>query len=365
MSHSNRTLLVLPLLLLGFIACEGGVDETPDGQGDGDASGGTGPGGHTNNGDGDGDGDAGDGDTGDGDSGDGDGDQSEPRCGVDEAPGARLANPTDEGSGDCADVSIADFLARIHEAHPDLSDVTDMRNEDAGGEQERSYIGFKKDDGRLQAVLYQGAGDCPSGCIDDIYHYFEADESCDPVLVGSYENVSDEENNCRNITGAPKWGYPVATPTTYSCEVRDTPTIEGTFSIPFSGTRQPCSLKGSDTPEDISGTLELTISASKDDPSQAVITLESPDFDLPWLESTELATMIEYLQYRVETQWDNTPTTCLESYDVSIDLDLEVCFSGHLRYEEAIDTECNDDYCKGTADFDLDLSALRDAITSR
>lgn len=327
-----------------------------------------GPGGDGDAGDGDGDGDAGDGD-GDGDSAfggafGGDGDITPPRCGVDEEPGTELTNPQSEGEGRCAGVSVEEFVRAIRAQNPELADVTEMHAEVSDGESASYYVTFIENDGGLRAVFQQGSGDCPSGCIDNLFHYFEAGDTCEPVLAGSYSNVQNYDDNCREISGEPRWGYPVASPTTNSCDPPEAPVIEGTFEIPFSGTHLECSTKGGASGQAVSGTLELTISPAST-LGESIVTLKSSAFDLPWLESSEFSAVFDYLQGRVETQWDNTPTTCLETYALSMNLDLEVCFEGHLFYEEAIDTACSDDLCKGSLYLDLDLSSLRSLLEMR
>lgn len=356
-------LLSIPLGL--SLGCKEGVEgPSDDPSGDGDLGGaggrgddGDGVGGEDSGGDGDGDGV-------DGEGGDGDGDRPAPRCGVDDEPGKALTDRASEGKGRCAGISVEEFVREIRASSSELSDVTEMHAEVSDGESISYYQAFIQPDGGLRAVFQQGSGDCSSGCIDNVFHYFQADDSCEPVLVGRYESVQNYDENCRERSGSPMWGFPVASPTTNACDRPEAPALEGTFEIPFTGLHQECATSGDAGRERVSGTLDLTI-VPTDETGKATIRLKSASFHSPWLESTEFSAASDYLQVSVESSWDNTPTMCLESYMLSMSLDLEVCFVGHLSYEEVRDSACDEDLCKGSLSLDLDLSSLRSAIDRR
>jgi hypothetical protein len=358
MTLARASLVTLLSALLGLpLGCQQEAESPPGPRGDGDLGGAGG---------GDGDGVQGDGDAGDGDaaSGEGDGDLPAPRCGVDEEPGTELMNLESEGRGRCASVSVAEFVSEIRAQNPELAEVTEMHAEVSDGDSVSYYLAFIQEDGGLRAVFQQGRGDCSSGCIDNVFHYFAAGDSCQPVLVGSYSSVQNYEENCRERSGDPMWGYPVASPTANACDPPEGPALEGTFEVPFTGRHQACSAGGDAPVEPVSGTLELTL-RPLDETGEVTVLLGSPSLDAPWLETTEFSATVDYLQVSVETLWDNTPTMCLESHSLSMNLDLEVCFVGHLAYEEALDTACDGDLCKGSLTLDLDLSSLRTMLEER
>jgi hypothetical protein len=77
-----------------------------------------------------------------------------------------------------------------------------------------SYIyAFVRSDGGFAFAFKYGSGDCPSGCIENEYWYFQTDADCVPRQVGHYRQQGSW------ACGTPLWGVPTnaITPTTKTC----------------------------------------------------------------------------------------------------------------------------------------------------
>lgn len=56
-------------------------------------------------------------------------------------------------------------------------------------------------------VFWEGWGDCPSGCINNRYHYFIVKDG-QATKVGEYARIYNAATNSFDTTGAPMWGVP-------------------------------------------------------------------------------------------------------------------------------------------------------------
>jgi hypothetical protein len=127
-------------------------------------------------------------------------------------PGEPVTDPDATGSGACAARTLGEIIAEIHEANPDLANITtlyDPNNPLIGASQ--SIHAFRAGDG-FRLVFVRGTGDCPAGCINNEYWYFETNDSCESVSVGHYAREYDGADNCYQLTGAPLWNHPEPQP---------------------------------------------------------------------------------------------------------------------------------------------------------
>lgn len=122
----------------------------------------------------------------------------------------KVEDPDALGEGPCASKTARDVLDAIHQAYPEFADITDFYDP--------RYIGVPKlvypytSDAGFSLVLASGKGDCPGGCIDWDYYYFQTDERCAPKQVGSYSAHSGPCNGY-TVKGEPLWDMPDHTPT--------------------------------------------------------------------------------------------------------------------------------------------------------
>jgi hypothetical protein len=127
----------------------------------------------------------------------------------------QVEDPDASGDGPCASKSARDVLDAIHQAYPELADITAFYDPMSIGASAVAYP-FTSDAG-YSLVLARGAGDCPAGCIDWDYYYFQTNDSCEPTQVGSY---SAHFGPCNGYTvrGEPMWDVPDHTPTAICSE---------------------------------------------------------------------------------------------------------------------------------------------------
>jgi hypothetical protein len=72
------------------------------------------------------------------------------------------------------------------------------------------------------------AGDCPPGCIDREYWYFQTQgAACRPEQVGDYSKVFEQAGNCFRLTGAPLWEVPQQIETSSVAPTPPTRRIDG------------------------------------------------------------------------------------------------------------------------------------------
>lgn len=131
-----------------------------------------------------------------------------------------VTDPNAQGEGPCADTTLADVIAAVHAAHPELASVSTVYDpnhpsqEDADP-RENVYVWSSSAGYRL--AFYRGFGDCPSGCIDHEYFYFETDAQCAPVASGDYHLIFDQSHGCMRVSGMPLWGIPSVDTATSDC----------------------------------------------------------------------------------------------------------------------------------------------------
>jgi len=117
-------------------------------------------------------------------------------------------DPDAPGPGPCDGKSANDVLEAIHEQEPELRIGTFYDPNRIG--QSAIVYGFTTEAG-FRLVLAAGEGDCPAGCIDWEYSYFETDDTCTPQRVGNYSSTFGP-GNCYTVVGEPMWGIPSSSP---------------------------------------------------------------------------------------------------------------------------------------------------------
>lgn len=117
-----------------------------------------------------------------------------------------VTDPSTEGKGDCTGTTLGQVITAIHLANRELESITtlyDPQNPSFGRSSE--IFAFATPDG-FRLVFMRGSGDCPAGCINREYWYFETNAQCDPEQVGHY--ARGQGNGCVAVSGAPVWGFP-------------------------------------------------------------------------------------------------------------------------------------------------------------
>ncbi len=111
-----------------------------------------------------------------------------------------------KAGGSCAGKTLQDVIDAVLAAHPELADIT--RIYAPGTFPDGSFVyAFATPDGFMLAFV-RGGGDCPAGCTEHEYWYFQTDSSCAPELVGHFDPSS--ANGCPDDAGTPMWTVPAS-----------------------------------------------------------------------------------------------------------------------------------------------------------
>jgi hypothetical protein len=261
------------------------------------------------------------------------------------APGSRLTSGGSMGWGPCAGFSLAQVLGALHASYPDLADVSEIYDPTATYTGDGSYVhAFATQDGGFALVLKRGLGDCPAGCTDNYYFYFETDATCTPVLVGTYHaGYVPENGNCLTVEGSPMWGIPVAPDPAGVCGADNSPApISGTYSLRLTGTHVPCSPPSDVTHVDVDTVVTLTIDQDDSNLGTGYVTFGGTGSKI--VDDRALPATFTRQRFRVLLAEDNLPAAqCAWNHEVEAQYDFEAS-AGALRVFE-YGTDCVE--CKG------------------
>jgi len=126
-------------------------------------------------------------------------------------PGIPVYTTTRAGTGPCEGKAVGTLIDEINASGATLP-VTRLYTGIVATDGSYVYAFVRSDGGFSFAVKY-GSGDCPSGCIENEYWYFQTDGGCVPQQVGHYRQQSGW------ACGTPLWNVPAnpLTPTTKTC----------------------------------------------------------------------------------------------------------------------------------------------------
>jgi len=109
------------------------------------------------------------------------------------------------GKGACEGKTLGNVIDAIHQGWPELASIEWFYDPTLSGEGDEIFA-FRTERG-FDVVFFHGMGDCPGGCIDREYKYFETDAQCVPQEVGYYSKTFNDPN-CLRVVGKPLWGVP-------------------------------------------------------------------------------------------------------------------------------------------------------------
>jgi hypothetical protein len=238
----------------------------------------------------------------------------------------------------------------IHAAYPELSDITAVYA--PGGMGDGSFVyAFAVPDG-FALVLKRGGGDCPAGCTENEYWYFETDSTCGVRQLGHYHpSAAYSGPPCTAIDGAPMWGLPPPPDPAAVCgadlSAKD---ISGTYSLCADGTRTACTAKaGAEPIVPLPSALTLVVAQSKTDLSKGIVTITGTGHTR--IDGVALDATFLRRRLKAAKTYSNLPSTCPDEYNLSIELDFEgVLVPGGLSFFELHTLDCAKDpssYCKG------------------
>lgn len=253
------------------------------------------------------------------------------------------------GTGACSDVTLGEFIERAHELRPELADIEVLTpgSGEVTSDPEREIIPLVSDDGFLLAFK-RGEGDCESGCISSTYFYFESDAECQPVYLGEYSAIFDDENNCYEVEGERRWEVGRNVSTTSRCDYEPyAADVSGSHEISAEGTTVPCPDEGESEWE---GSFEFVVEQDPADPTKAEVFFKNvhPKVNMgPWLGTVEGETLT--------IDFERSRSSCLDSVAVDFSYDFA---EGRGRFTVNIAgvIDCSDqssEFCKEYIDLTL------------
>ncbi len=267
------------------------------------------------------------------------------------APGPAIDRLSQPGSGACAGTTLADAIAQVRALRPDLSDVAQLYTPDMGGD--GSYIyAFAETNGGFALVFKRGAGDCPSGCTENDYWYFETDATCRIQAVGE----THASASCTPVGEQPRWGIPAAVAPRYICGADPSPVeLSGNYDLVACGSAMACLLAGEkQSPRPLPSTLSLSIQQDPGDLSRGTVTLDGTGE--PLLDAQPFPATFDRQSFAVHVEYSNLPAVCLEQWQLDFAYDFEGFGPRALHLFQVRTPDCDNApaaYCKGDLSADL------------
>lgn len=276
----------------------------------------------------------------------------------DAPPGVPVYEKAAVGGGVCAEHTLSEVLAAVHELRPDLADIRRLYTPDVelgvGGDvPDGDVVGnvhaFQRPDGGFALVLQRGSGDCPSGCIVRDYWYFETSDDCGVALVGE----SHRNGECMEPDQLPRWGVPAAARPQDICGADLAPQdVSGTYSVTTCGQHLTCENSSREQPLPV--TLTMRVQQDPDNLAQGTVSFDGTgldSFDRQLFDAT-----FERRAFTVNAQRSQEPSTCVEDWSFSLQYDLDGATERRLMFNYVRTPDCANapgDYCKGDIYADL------------
>lgn len=265
-----------------------------------------------------------------------------------EPPGVELTDFDAVGHGACADVTLLDAVEQARALRPDLVDITALyvsRPDVVGGDGSFIYA-FERPDGGFALVFKRGSGDCPAGCINKDYWYFETDSDCQVEAIGETHPSSGE---CIPRDELPRWGIPRAPLPSAVCDADlSAQDLRGTYGVITCGKLQACVMSGEKMNEQpLSIALTLSIEQDETDLSRGTVAISGTGE--PMLDGVEFPAKFEGRSFTVSTRSDDEPSSCINFWSLDWSYDFEGIGSRSLQFEHSHTRDCAkpDGYCKG------------------
>lgn len=271
-------------------------------------------------------------------------------------PGPRVTTRAALGTGACAGKSLGSAIDAIHAANPSLADIATVYDPEKITTDGSFVYAFRLSDG-FALALKRGGGDCPAGCTENEYWYFQTDAACAPKQVGHYHPTYG--SGCVNVDGAAMWATPAPLDPKYVCGSDTTAQdISGTYAVCMTGNKTACSVKGGDEPTvAVNGNLTVKIAQRPDDRSKGTVTVTGTGH--PKIDGVPFDATFMRRRFAVTASYSNLPAKCPDEWQLSIELDFEgVAVPGKLSFFEMHAVGCSEtigggDYCKGIVGLQL------------
>jgi hypothetical protein len=259
-------------------------------------------------------------------------------------PGVMVESMDMAGSGPCDGLTLEELLTNLYEAFPDLSDIQTLYTSEIMFD--GSFVfAFQAEDGAFALALKRGLGDCPSGCTEEEWFYFETDASCTPTQVGHYHPTWGE-NGCIEQDGEPMWGHPVSPDPIYVCDADNSPQdISGTYSFFAQGQWSVCAESAAEQ-EVLELALEISVEVTQDNADLSTGTVTVQGTGHPLLDGQPIAATFVRQRFEALEAYDNLPSSCPQEHQIEIRHDFEKVESeGFIDVFEFGTEDCVE--CKG------------------
>jgi hypothetical protein len=265
-------------------------------------------------------------------------------------PDPFITNGAATASGSCSGETLQQAIDAVHSAHPELADI--VRIFAPGAFLDGSFIyAFAAPTG-FRLVFVRGGGDCPAGCTEHQYWYFQTDGSCTPVLVGNYHPDQGTGDGGCPMYGTPMWAVPPPPDPISVCGADNTPRdISGSYTLCVNGISYPCDAKGSSAGIPFHS-VTMTVAQSAGDLAKGTVTLGGTGVQR--LDGVALDAIFTRKRFSVSVQESDLPAQCLDQYSISLDVDFEGTSPPSLRFFESHAVGAcppMGDYCKGDTHF--------------
>ncbi|HEY3451615.1 MAG TPA: hypothetical protein VGK67_34975 [Myxococcales bacterium] len=267
------------------------------------------------------------------------------------APGPQVTDSATSGTGPCAGRTVAELIAAAESATPAVPQGIGL------GRTSSDFVwAFSLSDGGFALAFEHGSGDCPAGCIDHEYWYFQTDASCVPQQIGHYAVLYDGGGNCRTVQGQSLWGIGRTVDPTSVCGADLAPrNVSGTFVLSGNGQRTACTEEmGAEPSVPVSTGLAMTVAQDPADLARGTVTFQGTGVAL--VDGVPLAATFSRRRFEATDQHSNLPAKCAEESWVSAAFDFEGFAPGSLSAFETRTLDCETGaYCKGDLLLNLTL----------
>jgi len=211
----------------------------------------------------------------------------------------------------------------------------------------------------MALVFRRGGGDCPSGCTENEYWYFQSDAVCKMQVAGHYHpQWMSGGASCLTEDGAAKWALPPAADPSVVCGADNSPqNISGIYMATATGKQVDCG-DGNSQPKSVSWDLSFTINQTPGMLGEGTVVVDGTGNKR--LDGVPLKATFVRRRVSVEEMTNNNLGACQDQSKVQILVDLADPSKGTLRFDEVRSVSCPEPintigYCKGYIDLSLEL----------
>lgn len=269
-------------------------------------------------------------------------------------PGRYVTDPLTPGEYTCAGTTLGAVLDALRAARPELADITTIYNPARQVAGDGSFVyPYLKSGGGFAIALKRGAGDCPAGCTDNFYYYFETGETCVLADVGHY-HARWGDGSCLDVEGMPRWSHPPPPNPALVCGADNSAQDQrGTYTFLAVGQSQACVVNpGNGNTNAVRVSVVLTVTQDPNDLSTGTVTFSGTGH--PLIDGVSLDAKFSRQRFEADQQSSNLPNACPREFGIMANYDFETAQPGSLNVSEFGSDSCT--ACKGFTNLALTLN---------